>query len=163
MNNKRGGFGAKFLLVLFLMIIAAGAGAYGYRYFDGQMAIREAKKDIESVDVSDYDTAEATEVQGYIDDATKDLETAQTRKEVYEILEDFNEDVSKVKTAAEKELEEALKAAEEAQKQNAAATDETTTISDEDTDETSSSLISKLLGSDDKDDDDDKTTEEADD
>ena len=54
--------------------------------------------------------------KGYIDDAKKDLETAKTRKEVYEIISDFVKDVDKVQTKAEKELEAALKEAEEAKK-----------------------------------------------
>ena len=116
MNNKKGGFGAKFLLVLVLMIASAVGGAYGYRILDGKMAARDALKAVENVDVSDYDTAEQTIIQGYIDDAKKDLETAKTRKEVYDIISDFVRDVDKVQTKAEKELEAALKEAEEAKK-----------------------------------------------
>ena len=116
MNNKKGGFGAKFLLVLILMIASAVGGAYGYRILDGKMAARDALKAVENVDVSDYDTAEQSIIQGYIDDAKKDLETAKTRKEVYEIISDFVKDVDKVQTKAEKELEAALKEAEEAKK-----------------------------------------------
>lgn len=117
MNNKKGGFGAKFLLVLILMIASAVGGAYGYSILDGKMAARDALKAVENVDVSDYDTAEQTIIQGYIDDAKKNLETAKTRKEVYEIISDFVKDVDKVQTRAEKELEAALKAAEEAKNQ----------------------------------------------
>ena len=117
MNNKKGGFGAKFLLVLILMIASAVGGAYGYSILDGKMAARDALKAVENVDVSDYDTAEQTIIQGYIDEAKKDLETAKTRKEVYEIISDFVKDVDKVQTKAEKELEAALKAAEEAKQQ----------------------------------------------
>jgi hypothetical protein len=69
------------------------------------------------VDISDYDTAEQGTIQGYVDTAKKDIETAKTRKEVYEIVTDFISDVSKVQTANEKKLEEALRAAEEAKKQ----------------------------------------------
>ena len=116
MNNKKGGFGAKFLLVLILMIASAVGGAYGYRILDGKMASRDALKAVENVDISDYDTAEQTIIQGYIDDAKKNLETAKTRKEVYEIISDFVKDVDKVQTKAEKELEAALKEAEEAKK-----------------------------------------------
>ena len=116
MNNKKGGFGAKFLLVLILMIASAVGGAYGYRRLDGKMASRDALKAVENVDVSDYDTAEQGIIQGYIDEAKKDLETAKTRKEVYEIISDFVKDVDKVQTKAEKELEAALKEAEEAKK-----------------------------------------------
>ena len=116
MNNKKGGFGAKFLLVLILMIASAVGGAYGYSVLDGKMAARDALKAVENVDVSDYDTAEQSIIQGYIDDAKKDLETAKTRKDVYEIISDFVKDVDKVQTKAEKELEAALKEAEEAKK-----------------------------------------------
>ena len=114
MNNKKGGFGAKLLLVLILMIASAVGGAYGYRVVDGKMAQREAIKAIENVDISDYDTAEQGTIQGYVDTAKKDIETAKTRKEVYEIITDFISDVAKVQTANEKKLEEALRAAEEA-------------------------------------------------
>lgn len=117
MNNKKGGFGAKFLLVLILMIASAVGGAYGYSILDGKMAARDALKAVENVDVSDYDTAEQTIIQGYIDDAKKDLETAKTRKQVYEIISNFVKNVDKVQTRAEKELEAALKAAEEAKQQ----------------------------------------------
>ena len=118
MNNKKGGVGAKILLVLILMIASAIGGAYGYRVLDGKMAVRDAKKAVEDVDISDYDTPEQSVIQGYIDDASKDLSTAKTRKEVYEIVGDFISDVEKVKTKAEKDLEAALKAAEEAKKNN---------------------------------------------
>ena len=117
MNNKKGGFGAKLLLVLILMIASAVGGAYGYRVVDGKMAQREAIKAIENVDISDYDTAEQGTIQGYVDTAKKDIETAKTRKEVYEIITDFISDVAKVQTASEKKLEEALRAAEEAKNQ----------------------------------------------
>ena len=114
MNNKKGGFGAKFLLVLILMIASAVGGAYGYRVFDGKMAIRDARKAVEAVDISDYDTAEQTQIQEYIDKATKDIDSAKTRKEVYEIIAVFIADVDKVQTKNEKALEQALKEAEEA-------------------------------------------------
>ena len=117
MNNKKGGFGSKLLLVLILMIASAVGGAYAYRVIDGKMAANEAMKAVENVDVSDYDTGEQTIIQGYIDEAKKDIETAKTRKEVYEIITDFIADVDKVQTKSEKELEAALKAAEEAKKQ----------------------------------------------
>ena len=58
MNNKKGGFGAKLVLVLLLMIASAVGGAYGYRIVDGKMAVRDAKHAIEEVDISDYDTPE---------------------------------------------------------------------------------------------------------
>ena len=117
MNNKKGGFGAKLLLVLILMIASAVGGAYGYSILDGKMASRDALKAVENVDISDYDTAEQTIIQGYIDEAKKNLETAKSRKDVYEIISDFVKDVEKVQTKAEKELEAALKAAEEAKQQ----------------------------------------------
>ena len=53
-------------------------------------------------------------IQNDIDSAKKDLETAKTRKEVYEVIGEFVADVAKVKTSNEKKLEEALRAAEEA-------------------------------------------------
>jgi hypothetical protein len=37
MNNKRGGVGAKILLVLILMLASAAAGAYGYSILDGKL------------------------------------------------------------------------------------------------------------------------------
>ena len=114
MNNKKGGIGAKILLVLILMLASAAGGAYGYSILDGKLAARDAKKDIEMVRISDYDTEEATTVEGLIDEANKDLETAKTRKDVYEIINNFNGEVAKVKTKAQKELEEAKKEAEEA-------------------------------------------------
>ena len=116
MNNKKGGAGGKILLVLILMIASAIGGAYAYRIADGKMAARDAMKAVEQVDISDYDTAEQTIIQGYIDKTTKDLETAQTRKQVYEILSEFISDVDKVQTSKEKELEKALKEAEDAKK-----------------------------------------------
>lgn len=118
MNNKKGGFGAKFLLVLILMIASAVGGAYAYRVLDGKMAVRDAQRVIESVKVSDYDTEEAVTIQEYIDNATKDLDTAVTRKEVYEIMESFNSDVDKVLTKTEKELEEARQAVKDASNNN---------------------------------------------
>lgn len=114
MNNKKGGVGAKILIVIILMIASAVGGAYAYRVLDGKLAVREAMKAVEDVDISDYDTEEQATIQGFIDDATKDLETAKTRKEVNEIVIDFIADVDKVQTTNEKKLEQALKAAEEA-------------------------------------------------
>ena len=114
MNNKKGGFGAKLALVLILMIASAVGGAYAYRVVDGKMAANDALKAVENVDISDYDTAEQSTIQGYIDDAKKDIETAKTRKEVYEIITEFIANVDKVQTKSQKELEAALKAAEEA-------------------------------------------------
>lgn len=114
MNNKKGGVGAKILLVLILMIASAVGGAYGYRVLDGKLAVRDAMKAVEDVDISDYDAEEQGVIQGYIDDATKNLETAKTRKEVYEIIGEFIADVDQVQTSNEKKLEEALRAAEEA-------------------------------------------------
>lgn len=118
MNNKRGGAGAKILLVLFLMLLAAGGGAYGFSVFDGKMAVRDAQKIIKDVEIGDYDTEEATQIQGYLDGIEKDLATAKSRKEVYEIMDEFKEDVAKVQTKAQKELEAARKEAEEARKAN---------------------------------------------
>lgn len=114
MNNKKGGAGAKILLVLILMIASAVGGAYGYRVLDGKLAVRDAMKAVEDVDISDYDNEEQAVIQGYIDSAKKDLGTAKTRKEVYEVIGEFIADVSKVQTSNEKKLEEALRAAEEA-------------------------------------------------
>ena len=127
MKNKKGGFGAKLLLVLILMIASAVGGAYGYRILDGKLAVRDAMKAVENVDISDYDAPEQAVIQGYIDDAKKNLETAQTRKEVYEIITAFIADTEKVQTLNEKKLEEALKAAEEAKKQYGQNTGTTTT------------------------------------
>ena len=114
MNNKKGGAGAKILLVLILMIASAVGGAYGYRVLDGKLAVRDAMKAVEDVDISDYDNEEQVVIQGYIDSAKKDLGTAKTRQEVYEVIGEFIADVSKVQTSNEKKLEEALRAAEEA-------------------------------------------------
>lgn len=133
MNNKKGGFGAKLLLVLILMIASAVAGAYGYRVVDGKMASKDALRAVENVDISDYDTAEQSLIQSYIDDAKKDLETAKTRKEVYEIISDFIADVDKIQTKSEKELEAALKAAEEA-KQKYSSQDKSNSSSEYDSD-----------------------------
>jgi hypothetical protein len=132
MNNKKGGFGAKLLLVIILMIASAVGGAYGYRVLDGKMASRDAIKAIENVDVSDYDTAEQGVIQGYIDTATKDIGTAQTRKEVYEVISKFIADVDKVQTANEKKLEEALKAAEEAKQKYGINNNNTDTTQNQD-------------------------------
>ena len=118
MNNKRGGAGAKFLLVLFLMLVAAGGGAYGFSVFDGKMAVRDANKIIKDIEVGDYDTEEASQIQSYLDGVEKDLATAKSRKEVYEIMDEFKEDVAKVQTKTQKELEAARKEAEEARKAN---------------------------------------------
>ena len=117
MNNKKGGLGAKVLLVLILMIASAVGGAYGYRVLDGKLAGRDALKAVENVDISDYDEAEQSIIQGYVDEAKKNIETAKTRKEVYDVITDFIADVEKVQTSNEKKLEEALRAAEEAKQQ----------------------------------------------
>lgn len=172
MNNKRGGFGAKLLLILILMIASAIGGAYGYRVFDGKMAVRDAQKNIKSVKLSDYDTSEANQVQSYIDDATSDLNTAVTRKEVYEIMEGFNENVDKVMTRTEKELEEARRAAEEAKKNNSSnsegseATDSTLTGGNSDTEDSEGSggIFNGLFGNRNSSDDTaDEVTDEDDD
>ena len=152
MNNKKGGFGAKFLLVLILMIASAVGGAYGYSILDGKMAARDALKAVENVDVSDYDTAEQTIIQGYIDDAKKNLETAKTRKEVYEIISDFVKDVDKVQTKAEKELEAALKAAEEAKKQYGNSNNNNDSSTTTDTDDSGYKSNDLNSGSDDEED-----------
>ena len=152
MNNKKGGFGAKFLLVLILMIASAVGGAYGYSLLDGKMAARDALKAVENVDVSDYDTAEQTIIQGYIDDAKKNLETAKTRKEVYEIISDFVKDVDKVQTKAEKELEAALKAAEEAKKQYGNSNNNNNSSTTTDTDDSGYKSNDLNSGSDDEED-----------
>lgn len=110
MNNKKGGFGTKFVLILILMLASAAGGAYAYRVLDGKMAVREANKVIERVDLADYDNIDAPTVQDYIEKAKKDLEIAKTRKEAYEIMFDFNEDISKVMTSAQKELKAAREA-----------------------------------------------------
>ena len=114
MNNKKGGAGAKILIVLILMIASAVGGAYGYRVLDGKLAVNEAKKAVEDVDISDYDAEEQSTIQGFIDDATKELQSAKTRKEVNDIVIDFIAAGDKVQTSNEKKLEQALKAAEEA-------------------------------------------------
>ena len=120
MNNKRGGIGGKLLLVLILMMASAVGGAYAYSILDGKMAVSDAEKVIERVSVSDYDTAEAETIEGYIEQAKKDLETAKSRKEVYDITDRFKTDVSKVMTKNEKELEAARRELEEARKNSAA-------------------------------------------
>ena len=117
MNNKKGSFGAKFLLVILLMLASAVGGAYCYSVVDGKSAARDAMRAVEDVDISDYDTPEQSVIKTYIDDATKDLQSAKTRKEVNEILGDFISDVDKVQTKNEKALEQALKEAEEAKQQ----------------------------------------------
>lgn len=107
MNTKFGGFGAKLSMVLILMLASAGGGAYGYRYFDGKMAIKDAKKAVSSIDVHDYDSSDSQTVNDFIEDANKELDSATTRKEAYEILSDFNSDISKIMTKSEKELAKA--------------------------------------------------------
>ena len=107
MNNKRGGFGAKLLLILILMLASAVAGGWGYSVIDGKFAAKDAAKEIKMVDTDDYDTAEAEEIEDLITEATNKLETVKTRKGVYEVLMDFKKDVNKIKTSAEKKAEEA--------------------------------------------------------
>ena len=118
MNNKKGGFGAKLLLVLILMVASAVGGAYGYRVLDGKMAVRDAQKVVDAVKVSEYDTEEAVQIEGFKEEASKNLDTATTRKEVYEIMDSFNEDVDKILTKTEKELEEARRAVNDARNSN---------------------------------------------
>jgi hypothetical protein len=100
------------------MIASAVGGAYGYSILDGKMAVKDAEKVIDRIDLSEYDVEEASEMQGYIDQARKDLETAKTRKEVYEVIDDFKTSSSKVKTKTQKELEEARRQVEEARNYN---------------------------------------------
>ena len=114
MNNKKGGVGAKIIIVLILMIASAVGGAYGYRVLDGKLAVKDADKFVDSVKLSEYDTPESTEIQGYIDEARTKLESASTRKDVYDIVTEFNENIAKVKTRTQKELEAARKEAENA-------------------------------------------------
>ena len=114
MNNKKGGVGAKIIIVLILMIASAVGGAYGYRVLDGKLAVKDADKFVDSVKLSEYDTPESTEIQGYIDEARTKLESASTRKDVYDIVTEFNENIAKVKTRTQKELEAARKEAEDA-------------------------------------------------
>lgn len=116
MNNKRGGLGAKLILILVLMLASAVAGGWGYSIIDGKFAAKDAAKEINMIDIDDYDTAEAEEVDNLITEATNKLETVKTRKAVYEILIDFKKDVNKIKTSAEKKAEEA--AAQQQSQQN---------------------------------------------
>lgn len=146
MNNKRGGAGAIVLLVLFLMLASAVGGAYAYRVLDGKAAKNDALKAVEDVDISDYDTPEQTIIQGYIDDTTKDLESAKTRKEVYDIISDFITDVERVQTKKDKELEQALKEAEEAKRNAGRSNDSNNTDNYDDSDSSGSSGSSKNSG-----------------
>lgn len=146
MNNKRGGAGAIVLLVLFLMLASAVGGAYAYRVLDGKAAKNDALKAVEDVDISDYDTPEQTIIQGYIDDTTKDLESAKTRKEVYDIISDFITDVERVQTKKDKELEQALKEAEEAKRNASRNNDTNDTDSYDDSDSSGSSNSSNNSG-----------------
>jgi len=118
MNNKKGGFGAKLLLVLILMLASAVGGAYGYRVLDGKMAVSDAKKYVDSIRISDYDSEEAVQVETLIEEMNKNLETAKTRKEAYNLMDSFKEDMGKILTKTEKELEEARRAVSDAQKNN---------------------------------------------
>ncbi|MBQ0041361.1 MAG: hypothetical protein KBS56_04965 [Clostridiales bacterium] len=106
MNNKRGGLGAKLILILVLMLASAVAGGWAYSIIDGKFASKDAVKEINMVDTDDYDAAEAEEIDKLITEAENKLATVKTRKAVYEILIDFKKDVNKVKTAAEKKSEE---------------------------------------------------------
>lgn len=118
MNNKKGGFGAKLLLVLILMLASAVGGAYAYRVLDGKMAVNDAKKYVDAIRISDYDSEEAVQVETLKEEVEKNLDTATTRKEAYELMDTFKEDLSKIMTKTEKELEEARKAARDAQNNN---------------------------------------------
>ena len=146
MNNKKGGFGARLVLVLILMIASAIGGAYAYRIMDGKMAVRDAQKEIDAVKVSEYDTDEAKTVQGYIDDARKNLETAKTRKEVYEIMTEFDSDVDGVLTKLEKELEEARKAVDDAKKNSSGSSNDSSSGSSSGNEEETDSSESKSSG-----------------
>lgn len=108
MNNKRGGLGAKLILILVLMLASAVAGGWAYSVIDGKFAAKDAAKEIKMVDTDDYDSAEAEEIENLITEATNKLENVKTRKGVYEILIDFKKDVNKIKTSAEKKAEEAV-------------------------------------------------------
>lgn len=163
MNNKKGGFGAKFLLVLILMIASAVGGAYGYRVLDGKLAVKDADKFVDAIRISDYDTEEAVQVETLKEEAVKNLETATTRKEVYEILDSFKEELGDILTKTEKELAEARQAVSDAQKKNQDndtnndTNNDNSTITDDnsatDTDDSDSSngLIGNLFGNDDED------------
>ena len=76
-------------------------GAFNIRS-DGKLAGRDALKAVENVDISDYDEAEQSIIQGYVDEAKKNIETAKTRKEVYDVITDFIADVEKVQTSKQK-------------------------------------------------------------
>ena len=117
MNNKRGGIGAKFLLVLILMIASAIGGAWAYRTVDAKFAIKDATREVEMVDTDDYDSVEANDVEDLMTEAKTKLEASKSRKDVYEILIDFKKDVSKIQTKAEKEAEAAKAEADEQRNQ----------------------------------------------
>ena len=113
MNNKKGGFLGKLILVLILMLASAVGGAYAYRIADGKLAAKDAVKEINNFEVEDYDTADSTTIDQYINDALKELDTAQSREAVYEILLDFKKDVDRIPTKAEREAEQARQASEQ--------------------------------------------------
>lgn len=116
MNNKKGGFLGKLVLVLILMLASAVGGAYAYRIADGKLAAKDATKEINNfVDADDYDSLEAGTVSQCIEDAIKSLDNAQTREDVYEILIDFKKDIDKIPTTAEKEAQQAAKDAQQSQ------------------------------------------------
>lgn len=118
MNNKKGGFLGKFILVLILMLASAVGGAYAYRIADGKLAAKDAIKEIHNFDLEDYDTTDSTTIDEYIEDALKDLDTAQSREAVYEILLDFKKDVDRIPTKAEREAEQARQTSEQQQNNN---------------------------------------------
>lgn len=113
MNNKKGGFLGKFILILILMLASAVGGAYAYRVADGKLAAKDAMKEIHNFDLDDYDDADSTAIDEYIEDALKYLETAKSREAVYEILIDFKKDVDRIPTKAEREAEQARQASEQ--------------------------------------------------
>lgn len=113
MNNKKGGFLGKFILVLILMLASAVGGAYAYRIADGKLAAKDAIKEIHNFDVDDYDAADSASIDEYIEDALKYLDSAKSREDVYEILIDFKKDVDRIPTKAEREAEQAKQASEQ--------------------------------------------------
>ena len=107
MNNKRGGFGAKLLLVLVLMIASAVGGAFCYSRIDGKFAVSDAKKEIALVETEDLDSEAVDAIEESSATATTKLEAAKTRKAAYEILIDFKKDVTKIKADYVKRVAEA--------------------------------------------------------
>lgn len=113
MNNKKGGFLGKFILVLILMLASAVGGAYAYRIADAKLAAKDAIKEIHNFDIDDYDAADSTSINEYIEDALKELDTVKSREAVYDILIDFKKDVDRIPTKSEREAEQARQASEQ--------------------------------------------------